>query len=78
MHWDTLVELWFAYNRLLTELVDRIPESRLNAECSVAAAAPVTLGFLIDDYILHMQHHIDQLLRRDVITQHPRAAISGA
>lgn len=70
MRWNEIVEFWLAYNRFLAGLLARIPESRLETECSVGAASPVTLGFLIDDYILHMQHHIDQLLRRDVITQY--------
>ena len=72
MQWDEIVDFWFAYNRFLTGLLERIPESRLEAECSIGAAPAVTLAFLIDDYILHMQHHIDQLLRRNVITPYPR------
>jgi hypothetical protein len=72
MPWPQIVDLWLAYNRLLSGLLHRIPESRLRAECFVGAAPAVTLEFLIDDYILHMQHHIDQLLLRDVITPYPR------
>ena len=50
-----------------------IPDDRLDAGC-VIASKPVTLGFLIDDYILHMQHHIDHILRRDAVTEYPGAA----
>ena len=75
MRWDAIVEFWFAYNHLLSVLVDSIPESRLESECFIGSASPVTLGFLVDDYILHMQHHLDQLLRRDVITRYPRAIV---
>lgn len=73
MPWSEIVDFWFRYNRFLVKLVERIPESRLEAECSIGGSPAVTLGFLIDDYILHMQHHLDLLLRRDVITQYPRA-----
>jgi DinB superfamily len=73
MTWDAIVDFWLAYNRFLARLVERIPDERLASECSVASNAPVTLEFLIDDYILHMQHHIDQLLRRSVVTPYPRA-----
>ena len=38
----------------------------------------VTLGFVIEDYILHMQHHIDQLLGREVVTQYPGATVAAA
>jgi hypothetical protein len=37
-------------------------------------ATPVTLGFLIDDYVLHMQHHLDHILGREKLTQYPGAA----
>jgi len=45
--------------------------------CHVGGNPPVTLRFLIEDYVLHMQHHIDQLLRREVITQYPGASLSA-
>jgi hypothetical protein len=73
--WGAIVDFWFAYNSFLTRLVERIPEPQLETQCFVCRNEPVTLSFLIDDYILHMQHHIDQMLRRNVITQYPRAAI---
>ena len=73
MPWNSIVEFWVAYNRFLAGLVDRIPETQLQTKCSIGESSPVTLGFVIDDYILHMQHHLDQLLRRDVVTRYPRA-----
>ena len=73
MAWGTIVDFWFAYNTFLTALVERIPKQKLGTQCSVGADGPVTLEFLIDDYILHMQHHIDQLLRREFVTQYPRS-----
>jgi hypothetical protein len=73
MPWDAIVDFWFVYNRFLLGLVERIPEARLRSQCSIGTNAPVTLEFLIDDYILHMQHHVDQLIRRSVITPYPRA-----
>jgi hypothetical protein len=74
MQWETLINLWFQYNTLLAGLVDRIPEDRLEALCFIGTNPAVTLRFVIEDYILHMQHHIDQLLGRKVITQYPGAA----
>ena len=74
MQWETIINLWFQYNTLLVGLVDRIPEDRLEALCFIGTSPAVTLRFVIEDYILHMQHHIDQLLGRGVITQYPGAA----
>ncbi|MBI5282925.1 MAG: DinB family protein [Candidatus Solibacter usitatus] len=70
--WAELVEFWYRYNLLLAHLVARIPEEKSGTSCTVGAGAPVTLGFLIDDYILHMRHHLDHLLGREVVTQYPR------
>ncbi len=74
--WDTIVDLWFQYNSLLAALVGNIPEDRLKTLCFIGSNAPVTLDFVIEDYILHMQHHMDLLLRREVITQYPGAQIA--
>jgi hypothetical protein len=78
MKWETIVDVWFQYNRLLVALVDRIPDERLEAPCYIGTSPAVTLRFVIEDYRLHMQHHIDQLLRREVITQYRGAQYTGA
>jgi hypothetical protein len=76
MPWETIVDLWSQYNSLLAALIRNIPENRLKTLCFIGSNAPVTLGFLINDYVLHMQHHIDQLLCREVITQYPGARMA--
>lgn len=75
MQWDAIVNAWSQHNFLLAALVNRIPEERLGTLCFIGAHPAVTLGFVIEDYILHMQHHIDQLLRREVVTQYPGASL---
>jgi hypothetical protein len=42
--------------------LERIPEDRLKAECRIGDGPAVTLEFVIDDYIRHMQHHLDHIL----------------
>jgi DinB superfamily len=73
--WAMLVDFWERYNRLLVELVARIPEERLPTRCFIGASAPVTLGFVIEDYIAHMQHHLDHILGREKLTEYPGAAL---
>ena len=73
--WTALVDLWQQYNWLLSEVVKRIPEDRLSNQCHIAAYPPFTLAWVIEDYILHMQHHLDHILRREVITQYPGASL---
>ena len=69
--WPDLLELWRRYNLLLAELIARIPSGKLQTQCSVGGNAPVTLQFLIEDYVLHLRHHVDHILRRDPITKYP-------
>lgn len=59
--WETLVRWWQAEHEILMALVDRIPEDRLDASCVVGDDAPVTLRFLIEDYVHHQQGHFKQL-----------------
>ncbi|MDQ2949762.1 MAG: DinB family protein [Acidobacteriota bacterium] len=73
--WTDLVELWERLNFSLATVVERIPDERLATECKIANAEPVTLEFLIDDYILHMRHHLDHILAREHMTSYPGAAV---
>lgn len=60
--WPTLLTWWEAEHEILMAIVDRIPEERLSAQCVVGDDAPVTLQFLIDDYVTHQRWHLKQLL----------------
>jgi hypothetical protein len=71
--WQSLVELWCRYNELLAELMARVPESHLNNRCLIGWSV-VTLRFVMEDYIAHMQHHLDHILARKTITSYPGAA----
>jgi len=73
MPWSRIVDLWGAYNRLLVHLVERIPDDALGAPCRIGNNQPATLGFVIDDYVLHMRYHLDRLLGREKVTRYPRA-----
>jgi hypothetical protein len=74
MPWAEIVDLWHAHNRILLPLIAAIPPAKLATPCRVegVGAGLVTLGFLIDDYVLHMQHHLDNVLRRTPPTKYPR------
>lgn len=74
MPWDTLIHFWQQYNLLLASVIDRIPRDNFETPCTIGAGAAVPLGFVIEDYILHMQHHLDHILGREAITPYPSAA----
>jgi hypothetical protein len=59
--WETLLRWWQTEHEILAVVVDRIPEERLAAECMVGDGEPVTLRFLIEDYLAHQRWHFAQL-----------------
>jgi hypothetical protein len=59
--WETLLRWWQVEHEILAAVVDRIPDERLEAECVVGDNAPVTLRFLIEDYLVHQRWHFAQL-----------------
>ena len=60
--WSLLLIWWEAEHEILMTIVDRIPEERLATPCIVGDDAPVTLQFLIEDYVTHQRWHLNQLL----------------
>jgi DinB superfamily len=61
--WTALIVFWESYNRHLAYIVDRIPVEKLDTPCWIGSNEMATLGFLIDDYLRHMRHHLKQLDR---------------
>jgi hypothetical protein len=59
--WATLLGWWEAEHEILMAIVDRIPQDKLETPCVVGKDQPVTLRFLIEDYITHQQWHLKQL-----------------
>lgn len=59
--WPLLVELWVSYNRFLAHMIRRLPADKLDAECRIGANAPVSLRFLVEDYLGHLKHHLEQI-----------------
>ena len=60
-NWKEIIELWKYYNLHLTELIKRIPDDKLKNTCRLGDKEPVTLGFIAEDYLRHLKHHVGQL-----------------
>jgi hypothetical protein len=71
MPWLTIVEFWYRYNRFIAALLAQVPENKLQTLCFVASDRGVSLEFLVADYVLHMQHHLDHILGREHATAYP-------
>ncbi len=59
--WETLMEWWNVEHNILLAVVNRIPEERMSALCTVGDNAPVTLRFLVEDYLGHQSWHFNQI-----------------
>jgi hypothetical protein len=59
--WVELVELWRLFNRHVAHTLRNIPGEKLETICRIGSGDPVTLGFIMEDYLAHLKHHLAQL-----------------
>jgi len=59
--WENLLHWWEVQHEVLAAVVDEIPDERLGARCVIGEDAPVTLRFLIEDYVDHQRWHVAQI-----------------
>jgi ribosomal protein S18 acetylase RimI-like enzyme len=60
-NWKTLIHLWRVMNGHIAGILPLIPESALAHICVIGPNAPVTLKFVAEDYLVHLQHHLDEI-----------------
>lgn len=72
--WPQLVDLWRAYNLHLLHVMSHVPHEKLSHLCiqhslqtiafeTVSEKEPVTLEYLMKDYVVHLKHHLGQIFR---------------
>ena len=59
--WPALIDLWTSYNRHLAHVIAHLPPAQLEAACRIGSGEPVTLRFLVEDYLRHLLHHLTQV-----------------
>lgn len=60
--WSDLLNLWVALNRHIAHVIERVPPSKAHTRCVIGDGEPVTLEWLMHDYLRHMRHHLAQIL----------------
>ena len=60
--WPDLVNLWLLYNRHLVNIMRAVPAECLSHTISIGGGETLTLEFVIDDYLRHLEHHLRQIL----------------
>lgn len=59
--WEQIIQLWKNYNLHLLNVMACVPEEKLKHHCTVGDGEPVSLEFLMTDYVHHLQHHLGQI-----------------
>ena len=73
--WSDVIQLWSAYNLHLVHVASLIPAEVLTKSHSVHTLDEIafkvvdknestTLEYLVRDYVVHLRHHLDQILKR--------------
>lgn len=57
-----IIDFWTVYNKQILELVSRISQNNLQRECLLGEQS-LTIEFLINDYITHLEHHLKQVVK---------------
>ena len=74
--WDELLELWRSFNQHIARVMEAVPtEVRLRPRVRhnldelawrpLPRDKPATLDYFMEDYVAHLQHHVNQILDRD-------------
>lgn len=59
--WLELVTLWSGLNQHMLNAARRVPGPALTRACTIGNSQPMTLGFVIEDYVDHMIHHLQHI-----------------
>lgn len=59
--WNELIGVWQALNHQLLAGAESVPDAAWSHTLTVAASEPMTLGFVFDDYVTHMLHHLEHI-----------------
>ena len=64
--WHELIDLWQLYNQHLARVISYIPDSKQTIPCHMNESDVISFGFLVEDYVHHMEHHLQQIKERMV------------
>jgi hypothetical protein len=59
--WNDLVRFWLLYNRHLLHVMVATPPEKLSHRVEIKGDDPVTLEFVMSDYLRHLKHHLAQI-----------------
>lgn len=57
-----LISLWAELNGQVAHVISRIPGERLRTPCRIGGSKPLTLEFIVRDYVVQLRHHLEQIV----------------
>jgi hypothetical protein len=64
MNFEDLLKLWHQLNKHIAFLLKDISEEKLNSQINLYDLSICNLEFLIEDYIAHLKHHLNQIFEK--------------
>ena len=63
MPWNELVDLWSVLNKQIARILSALPVDFQDKALDIGAQEPNIhpLSFVAEDYVVHMQHHLDHI-----------------
>ncbi|WP_158081594.1 DinB family protein [Paenibacillus selenitireducens] len=58
---EDVIGLWISLNQSIVRVVSNLPAASLSRDCQLPDGTRVTLEWLIQDYVEHMEHHLEQI-----------------
>jgi hypothetical protein len=59
--WSLLIGLWANYNRYLAHVIAHLAAGKLDVPIRIGSYEPMTLRFVAEDYLVHLNHHLAQI-----------------
>ena len=60
--WSEIIDLWQIYNTQLAAVIRHVDSKALRNVWHTPDGKDLDLEFLIRDYVVHLRHHLDQIL----------------
>lgn len=61
---EEIADFWLSINNRITKLIKQQTEKTLNYKIELAKGNISDLGFLMKDYVDHLEHHLNQIIER--------------
>ena len=59
--WKELIALWSTLNAHMLHAARRAPTAAFARNCTIGDGPVITLGFVIEDYVDHVVHHLEHI-----------------